>query len=111
MRDDLLQALDDTIHVKARLAIMTILLMEGSATFTRLKQGLGLSDGNLGAHVHALEDAGYITVHKEFVRRRPRSTCAATEIGRKAFRAYVDTLERVFDAARRGLDGDDPEER
>lgn len=100
MSDDILRNIDDTIHAKARLAIMSILLLEEAATFTRLKEALHLTDGNLGAHVRALEEAGYIEVHKEFAGRKPRTTCQVTVAGRRAFRLYMEALQRLFEAAR-----------
>ena len=104
MDEGILHGIDDTIHAKARLGIMCILVAQKSATFTALKDALGLTDGNLGSHVQALEDAGYITVRKDFVKRRPRTTCEATPAGRSALLAYVDALERMFQAVRAGED-------
>jgi DNA-binding MarR family transcriptional regulator len=94
--DDVLNQIDDTIHVKVRLAIMSILTAEGSVTFTRLKDRLRLTDGNLAAHLRALETARYVAVHKSFVARRPRTTVELTERGRAAFRDYVTALENLI---------------
>jgi hypothetical protein len=35
------------------------------------RQGLELTDGNLGAHLQTLEEAGYIKIEKSFVDRKP----------------------------------------
>lgn len=38
-------------------------------------------------------------VEKGFAGRRPRTTCRVTPAGSKAFRAYLDELDRVLQAA------------
>jgi DNA-binding MarR family transcriptional regulator len=90
------EGLDRVIHERARLGIMTILVREEGAEFTALKKSLSLSDGNLNAHLNVLEKSGYVTVTKEFVANRPRTTYRATERGRRAFREYIDALERFL---------------
>jgi len=64
--------------------------------FTYLKDKLGLTDGNLGAHLRALEDAGYIAVEKTFVERRPKTFIAASAAGRKAFASHVAALQAIL---------------
>lgn len=99
--DDLLGHIDDTIHAKVRLAIMAILASEGEATFARLKGELRLTDGNLAAHLRALEAAGYVRIRKEIAGRKPRTTVALTERGRGAFEGYLGALEQLLQTARR----------
>jgi Transcriptional regulators len=81
---------------KARLGIMTILITMGSSDFSRLKSQLNLTDGNLGAHIRVLEEAGYLQVEKSFVNRKPRTGCQITDSGREAFRKYLNQLETVI---------------
>ena len=88
--------LDDLIHSKIRLAIMTILMSAEKAQFTYLKKLTKTTDGNLSVHLKKLEDAGYISVGKKFVDRKPQTTCKITEKGRKAFEKYIDILERII---------------
>ena len=59
-----LEGLDDTIHQKARLGIMSTLLALGEADFKLLKEALALSDGNLSTHLALLEERGYVHTHK-----------------------------------------------
>ena len=94
-----LETLDDTIHQKARLGIMSTLLALGEADFKLLKESLSLSDGNLSTHLTLLEERGYVDVQKEFVRRKPRTTYRPTEEGRQAFQRYLAALERIVRAA------------
>jgi len=89
-------ALDDLIHSKIRLAIMTILMSVEKAQFTYLKKLTQTTDGNLSVHLTKLEDAEYISVEKRFVRKRPQTTCKITEQGRRAFEKYIDVLERII---------------
>ena len=94
-----INALDETIHQKARLGIMSTLLAVGEADFKLLKETLALSDGNLSTHLALLEKNGYVAVRKEFVRRKPHTTYTPTEEGRAAFQRYLAALERIVQAA------------
>jgi DNA-binding MarR family transcriptional regulator len=87
---------DDIIHSRIRLGIMSVLMTAESAQFTYLKEVTKATDGNLSVHLKKLEDAGYIAVHKRFVRRKPQTLCRITSKGKKAFEKYVDTLERII---------------
>lgn len=75
---------------------MTLLISQGESDFSSLKAQLGLTDGNLGAHIRVLEEAGYLAVEKGFVGRRPRTTCRVTEAGRRAFSEYLRQLEALI---------------
>lgn len=94
-----LVALDDTIHQKARLGIMSTLLALGEADFKLLKETLALSDGNLSTHLALLEERGYVDARKEFLRRKPHTTYKPTEAGRIAFQNYLGALERIIRAS------------
>jgi len=94
-----LSALDDTIHQKVRLGIMSTLLALDEADFKLLKETLSLSDGNLSTHLALLEERGYVEVRKEFVRRKPHTSYKASEAGRAAFHGYLLALERIIRAA------------
>ena len=94
--------LDEVFHARARLGIMTVLSAEGQADFTSLRTRLGMTDGNLGAHIRVLEDRGYLVVAKTFEGRVPRTKCQLTAAGRRAFRAYLDRLDAVIRMAGRG---------
>ena len=91
-----MDALDETIHQKARLGIMSTLMALGEADFKLLKETLGLSDGNLSTHLTLLEERGYITIRKEFRGRKPHTSAVPTDAGRAAFQEYLIALERVI---------------
>lgn len=93
---------DPTIHQPVRLKIMAALkaLPHGEAIeFVRLKAIVGTTEGNLGAHITTLEDAGYVAVEKDFVGKRPRTRVAMTLQGRRAFDVYVAYLQEIIGAA------------
>jgi DNA-binding HxlR family transcriptional regulator len=94
-----LEDLDEVIHQKARLSVMSTLVSAGETDFSTLKAQLGLTDGNLSIHLTKLEDAGYISVHKELVHKKPRTTYMPTDKGREAFRKYVAALEQIVHIA------------
>ncbi len=91
--------LDELIHQPVRLRIMSALASlapREQVDFSFLKDKLQLTDGNLGAHLRALEDSGYILVEKTFVERRPKTFVAASAAGRKAFAAHVAALQAIL---------------
>ena len=91
--------LDSVIHQPARLRIMSALCGLGSAEqvdFGFLKSELGLTDGNLGAHLTTLEESGYIKIEKTFVGKRPKTFLAVTRAGRRAFDGHVAALREIL---------------
>lgn len=86
------QKLDDVIHSRIRLAVMSILATVEAAEFTYLRDRTRATDGNLGAHMRKLEDAGYVDADKRFEDRKPVTRYSLTEDGREAFGLYVDRL-------------------
>lgn len=86
------QQLDEIIHSRIRLAVMAILAAVEDAEFTYLREKVNATDGNLGAHLRKLEEAGYVAVRKGFVARKPVSRYRLTSKGRDAFGRYVERL-------------------
>ena len=89
--------IDDLIHSRIRLAVMTILAQQEMAAFGYLKKQIGTTDGNLSSHLSKLQDAGYIDEKKEFVDKKPRTTYSITSEGHQAFKKYIDQLEKFID--------------
>jgi len=96
----LVQELDPMLHERGRLAIVSALAAVDSLTFTDLRDALGMTDGNLSVHLQRLEEKGYVTLHKQFVGKRPQTTCFLTKVGRKAFVRYLDHLEAIVQQGR-----------
>jgi len=90
------QQLDEIIHSRIRLAIIAVLISLEEAEFTFIRDKINASDGNLSIHLKKLEEAGYISVKKEFVNRKPVSTYKLTRKGHNAFEIYVSRLEQLI---------------
>jgi DNA-binding MarR family transcriptional regulator len=91
--------LNETIHQPVRLRIMAALVTleaGNEVDFTYLRDLLDVTDGNLGAHLRKLEEAGYISVNKTFVDRKPRTYVSATVEGRRVFQDHVAALESIL---------------
>jgi DNA-binding HxlR family transcriptional regulator len=101
------ESLDEVIHQKVRLGIMSALIATGETDFRFLRETLAVTDGNLSIHLTRLEEAGYIESRKEFVRKKPHSIYRPTDAGRTAFRAYLATLETIVQEA--GRRSEEPE--
>ncbi len=97
-----IDSIDEIVHQKVRLGIMSALMATGESDFRTLKETLGVTDGNLSIHLAKLEDASYIVARKEFVRKKPHTSYTITETGKTAFEAYLSALERIVDSAKRG---------
>ncbi len=94
-----LPELNPVIHGKLRLALLSLLTSVEEADFTWLREKTGSTDGNLGAQLLKLEEAGYLTVEKKFVQRRPQSIYRMTESGRAALTEYVQALKTLLGGA------------
>lgn len=92
--------LDRVIHEKGRLAIMSLLAASPQVSFTEMRDLLGMTDGNITAHVRTLQESGYIAVTKAFQNGRPLTTYALTPEGRTAFSAYINLLEQIVQQTR-----------
>ena len=90
------RTIDDVIHSRVRLAIMSYLASARAAEFTELKKVLKVSDGNLSTHLKKLEDHGYVKTEKGFVGRKPQTMIEITDEGDQAFRAYVDGIAAML---------------
>lgn len=88
--------LNNLIHERVRLAVMSALAARGKLTFSELKEILEVTDGNLSVHAAVLEQNGLIRVKKDFLAKKPRTTFAITEKGRREFRKYVAELEKIL---------------
>ncbi len=88
--------IDEVIHQRARLAIVSTLAGVECLEFGDLKTVLDLTDGNLATHARVLEKAGYLAIDKQFKGRKPQTTYRLTGAGRQAFRRYVSQLEQFL---------------
>ena len=102
------EGLERALHEKARLGIMTSLVMRPEGLlFSDLKRLCSLTDGNLSRHLDVLKEAGLVEVWKGFDNRRPQTLVRLSPDGRHRFLSYLEELEHVIrdampKAARRG---------
>lgn len=94
-----LPELDPVIHGKLRLALLSLLAGVSEAEFTWLREKTGSTDGNLGAQLTKLEEAGYLSVEKKFVARKPMTLYRMTEKGREALTEYIQALKQLLGSA------------
>jgi DNA-binding HxlR family transcriptional regulator len=91
--------LNPVVHGKLRLALLTLLTGVEEAEFTWLREKTGATDGNLGAQLMKLEEAGYVSVEKRFVQRKPQTLYRMTDAGRTALTEYVQALKELLGGA------------
>ncbi len=94
-----LPELNPVIHGKLRLALLSLLAGVAEAEFTWLRAQTGATDGNLGAQLTKLEEAGYVAVKKRFVQRKPQTLYRMTEAGRRALAEYIQALKHLLGAS------------
>ena len=94
-----LDGLDPVFEHRARLAIGVLLARHDEISFTRFKQQLELTDGNLGAQLRKLEDAGCIELRRDFVDRKPVTWYRLTDEGRNALERHLAALQALIATA------------
>lgn len=87
--------LDERVHQRHRLGILTITAEAKEAEFGYLRDALGLTAGNLSRHLTVLEEAGMIEVEKGYSGRRPRTWVRITRPGRAALAAEIGALAEI----------------
>ncbi len=95
-----LPQVDQLIHERIRLGIVSALAVNDSLTFKELKELLQTTDGNLSVHARKLEEANYIICQKSFDKRMPKTEYKLTTIGRKMFEKYLNHMEALIQAIR-----------
>ncbi len=102
--DAVIAGLDQVIHERRRLGIVSALAANDRLTFAELKAVLKTTDGNLSVHARKLEEAGYIKVTKGFEDRKPRTEYRLTTKGRRALDSYLQQMESILSATRDALE-------
>jgi DNA-binding MarR family transcriptional regulator len=88
--------LDDVVHQRVRLGILTIAHEARKVEFGYLRESLELTAGNLSQHLSVLEKAGLVTIEKGYAGKRPRTWITLTSAGRSALRAEIDQLKLLI---------------
>ena len=97
-------SLDNLIHDRMRLGIVSALAVDESLTFNELKALLETTDGNLSVHARKLEEAEYVTCTKSFEGRVPRTEYRLTRSA-AARSSGTSTTWRRSSAPRASADG------
>jgi DNA-binding MarR family transcriptional regulator len=96
MADHPANGLDDVVHQRVRLGIMTIAHQARQVEFGFLRTALQLTAGNLGQHLTVLEKAELITIEKGYEGKRPRTWVTLTAAGRAALRDEIAHLKQLI---------------
>jgi len=91
---------DELLLSRIRLGIVAELLTARWIAFSELQRALDVSQGNLGAHLAKLVQAGYVDEEKHFVNRRPQTRYRLTPRGHTAFASHVAALQALLTGAR-----------
>jgi DNA-binding MarR family transcriptional regulator len=91
--------LDRLVHDPSRLAILTALSTCKRADFVFLQRITGLTVGNLSSHISKLQEAGLVTVEKQFIARRPKTMVELSPLGREAIEKHWQQLEDMRKSA------------
>lgn len=88
--------LDDVVHQRVRLGILTIAHEARRVEFGYLRTQLDLTAGNLSKHMSVLEAAGLVEVEKGYEGRRGRTWITLTAAGSAALAAEIERLKQLI---------------
>ncbi|MFC9277779.1 winged helix-turn-helix domain-containing protein [Streptomyces collinus] len=100
--------LDDVVHQRVRLGILTVAHQARRVEFSFLRTTLGLTAGNLSQHLAVLEKAGLIDIEKGYEGKRARTWLSLTPAGDQALRDEVSQLKRLIDQIEQGSSDPQP---
>lgn len=87
--------LDPIFEHRLRLGACVLLSRADAIRFAQLKRLLDATDGNLGAQMRKLEEAGYVEGTKEFDNRKPVTWYALTPQGRTALHRHLSAYAQL----------------
>ena len=88
--------IDKIIHEPARLKIMAQLYVVEKADFLFIMRQTGMTQGNVSGHLAKLESAKYVNIRKGYAGKRPQTMISLTELGRKAFKDYIESMQQML---------------
>lgn len=91
-----MKPLNPLLHAQLRLSVISLLLTVTEVDFVWLKEKTGATAGNLSVQIEKLAEAEYISVRKEIIGKKPRTTCTLTDKGRQALKEYIETLREYL---------------
>jgi DNA-binding MarR family transcriptional regulator len=93
---EIINRINKVFENKARLGIMSALMVNQSLDFSSLKDLLDLTDGNLSSNLSVLEGLNHVMITKEFVGKKTRTSVTATSEGKAAFEMHLKALEELI---------------
>ena len=88
--------LNDIIHSRLRLAVISTLIHYGESDFNFIKKSTGSSDGNLSINTKKLIECGYLVSQKEFINDKPVTKYSITEKGKRDYEIYINRLLKLI---------------
>ncbi|MBW5485926.1 winged helix-turn-helix domain-containing protein [Streptomyces bambusae] len=88
-------ALDPLLNAPVRLSVVAALAPLDKAEFGFVRDLVEVTDSVLSKQVSALEEAGYVAVHKGRVGRRPRTWLSLAPEGRAAYQRHLAALRAI----------------
>jgi DNA-binding MarR family transcriptional regulator len=93
-----IEGLNKAFENRVKLGVMSALAANDSLDFNALKEYFDVTDGNLASHLKSLEKEAYISVQKSFIGRKPNTSYAITQQGRRAFEEHLRALEQLINS-------------
>lgn len=87
--------LNDVVHQRHRLGILTIAAESKRVEFGYLKDALELTGGNLSRHLTVLVEAGLLDMEKGYDGKRPKTWVSITRLGRQALAEEIAALRAL----------------
>ncbi len=94
--------LDDVVHQRVRLGILTVTHQARRVEFGFLRTTLELTAGNLSRHLTLLEENGLVHIEKGYEGRRPRTWITLTPAGGQALQDEITHLKRLIHQIEQG---------
>ena len=88
-------SLDEVVHQRTRLGILTITHEAQRVEFGFLQETLELTAGNLSKHLQVLEAAGLVSIEKGYEARRAKTWVSITRQGVKALQSEIGALKQI----------------
>lgn len=76
---------------------MGLLYRNRDVSYTRIRDLLDLTDGNLASHAESLEDAGYIETRQAWTQSGFETRYRITQSGVSTFQTYLQELRQFLD--------------
>lgn len=87
--------LDELLGHPVRFSIVALLASASHVEFSFVRDQVEVSDSVLSKQISALENAGYVKVHKGFIGKRGRTWFSISNLGRRTFQRHLAALQEI----------------